>query len=274
MNASMMNASRPNPTIVVGASRGLGRGIAAALADDGGPVVAVARDQAALADLAAATPGVVPEPVDATERVAAARLLRTYDRRTVVLVAGASPTMAPLQHQTWETFSANWHADVQIAFHWIQAALTQPLAPGSRIIVISSGAALAGSPLSGGYAGAKATQRFIAGYAQDEADRAGLDLTFTTVFPRPSPVTDVGRAAVQAYSAREGLSEEAYVQRLGGILTPQVAGRALVELRRADAATLAHGYLLTGGGLQPIGASPNGGSPAPAPVGAAVPAPA
>jgi NAD(P)-dependent dehydrogenase (short-subunit alcohol dehydrogenase family) len=239
--------------MVVGASRGLGRGIAAALANDGGPVVAVARDGAALADLAAGTPGVVPETADAADPTVAGRLLRTHDPRTVVLVAGASPTMAPLQDQTWETFSANWHADVQIAFHWVRAALAQPLSPGSRVIVISSGAALAGSPLSGGYAGAKATQRFIAAYAQDEASRAGLDLTFTTVFPRPSAVTDIGRAAIRAYSAREGLSEDAYVQRLGGVVTPEIAGQALVELRRADPATLAPGHLLTGAGLQRLG---------------------
>jgi NAD(P)-dependent dehydrogenase (short-subunit alcohol dehydrogenase family) len=248
-----MTAPLSNPTVVVGASRGLGRAIAVALADDAGPVIAVARDRAALANLADATPGVVPEPADATDPDCATRLLATYDPRTVVLVAGASPTMAPLQQQTWETFSANWDADVQIVFHWVRAALTQPLAPGGRVIVISSGAALAGSPLSGGYAGAKATQRFLAQYAQDEARRAGLDLTFTTVFPRPSPMTEVGRAAVEAYSARDGLSEQAYIEGLGGILTPEMAGRALVELRRADAATLAPGYLLSGDGLKPMG---------------------
>jgi NAD(P)-dependent dehydrogenase (short-subunit alcohol dehydrogenase family) len=37
-------------TIVVGASRGLGRGIAAAFADTGAPVVAVARSGPALAE--------------------------------------------------------------------------------------------------------------------------------------------------------------------------------------------------------------------------------
>ena len=43
------------------------------------------------------------------------------------------------------------------------------------VIAVSSGAALRGSPLSGGYAGAKATIRFIASYAADEsgARRAG-----------------------------------------------------------------------------------------------------
>jgi NAD(P)-dependent dehydrogenase (short-subunit alcohol dehydrogenase family) len=69
-------------------------------------------------------------------------------------VAGASPLIRPLQHQTWEAFSVNWHGDVRIAFHWLREALLKPLRPGTRVIVISSGAALQGSPLSGGYAGA------------------------------------------------------------------------------------------------------------------------
>ena len=71
--------------------------------------------------------------------------------------------MRPLHHQTWDTFSVNWETDVRIAFHWLREALLRPLRPGGRVVVFSSGAALNvnGSPLSGGYAGAKATQRFI-----------------------------------------------------------------------------------------------------------------
>jgi hypothetical protein len=103
----------------------------------------------------------------------------------------------------WETFSVNWHTDVKMTFHWPQEALLRPLPPGSRMVVVSSGAALAGSPLSGGYAGAKATQRFITGYAQDEADRAGLGITFTAVLPRLTPLTDLGRPAVAAYAAAQ-----------------------------------------------------------------------
>jgi NAD(P)-dependent dehydrogenase (short-subunit alcohol dehydrogenase family) len=108
--------------------------------------------------------------------------------------------MRPLRHQTWETFSVNWHTDVRIAFHWLREALLTPLRPGSRVIVVSSGAALNpnGSPLSGGYAGAKATQRFITGYAQDEAQR-GSDITFTAVLPqcprRPRSASPVRAAA-------------------------------------------------------------------------------
>src|SRR5207244_11397861 len=106
-------------------------------------------------------------------------------------------------------------AGVRVAFHWLREALLKPLRPGSRVIVVSSGAALAGAPLSGGYAGAKAPQRFITAYAQDEAKRAGLDITFTAVLPRFAPVTGVGRPAVQAYAARAGQSVEEYLQSFG-----------------------------------------------------------
>ena len=91
----------------------------------------------------------------------AGSLIRRYQPRAVVLVAGAHPVIAPLQEQTWESFSVNWHTDVRVAFHWLREALLQPLQPRSRVVVLSSGAAVAGSPLSGGYPGAKATQRFI-----------------------------------------------------------------------------------------------------------------
>jgi 3-oxoacyl-[acyl-carrier protein] reductase len=160
--------------------------------------------------------------------------------------------MRPLQQQTWETFSINWQTDVRIAFHWLRETLLRPLRPGSRVVVVSSGAALNGSPLSGGYAGAKATQRFITGYAQDEARRAGLGITFTAVLPRFSPETGVGRPAVQAYAARAGKSVEEYLQPLGPLVSPEIAGAALVELVRADPATVAPAYLLTGAGLQKL----------------------
>ena len=237
-------------TVVVGASRGLGRGIARAFAEAGAPVVAVARSAAALAELAASCANIRIEVADAAEATAAGLLLDLHEPRTLIVVAGASPLPRPLQRHTWETFSVNWQADVKITFHWLREALLKPLRPGSRVIVISSGAALAGSPLSGGYAGAKATQRFITGYARDEADRAGLDIGFTAVLPKITPLTDLGLPAIRAYAARGGQTEDEYVRSLGESLSPEMAGTALLELARADAAGLAPGYLLTGAGLQ------------------------
>jgi NAD(P)-dependent dehydrogenase (short-subunit alcohol dehydrogenase family) len=239
-------------TIVVGASRGLGRGIATAVSEAGAPVIAVARTATALSELAGGAGNIEPEVAEAADATVAGTLLDRYEPHAVILVAGAAPLMRPLQQHTWETFSVNWHTDVRMAFHWLREVLLKPLRPGSRVIVVSSGAARAGSPLSGGYAGAKATQRFITAYAQDEARRAGLGITFTTVLPALTPLTDLGRPAVRAYAARSSQSEEEHLRKGGEPLTPEVAGAAVVELLRADAATLAPEYLVTGAGLQAV----------------------
>jgi NAD(P)-dependent dehydrogenase (short-subunit alcohol dehydrogenase family) len=237
--------------IVVGASRGLGRGIARTLAQAGGAVIAVARGAAALGVLSDSD-RISPEVADAADPAVPQTLLDRHDPSVAVLVAGASPHIAPLHEQTWETFSVNWEADTRIAFEWLRAALLKPLRPGSRVIVISSGAAVAGSPLSGGYAGAKAAQRFITAYAQDEAARAGLGITFTAVLPRITPRTDLGRPAVEAYAARAGQSVEDYLQQFGPPLTPERAGAAVLELVQADAADLAPAYMLAGAGLHKL----------------------
>jgi NAD(P)-dependent dehydrogenase (short-subunit alcohol dehydrogenase family) len=236
--------------IVVGASRGLGHGIAAALAEAGAPVVAVSRTAAEFPEPVGGSGTIQAEIADAGGADVAADLLQRYEPQVVVLVAGASPHMRPLQEQTWETFSVNWQTDVRIAFHWLREALLTPLSPGSRLIVFSSGAAVNGSPLSGGYAGAKATQRFITAYAQDEAERAGLDITFTALLPRITPLTDLGRRAVEAYAARAGRPFEDYVEQLGPPVTPEIAGGAVLELARADTAQIDPAYMLTGAGLQ------------------------
>jgi len=215
-------------------------------------VVAVARTGAALTELATTNPNIRTEVADAADEGVAWNLLDQYDPEVVILVAGANPVMRPLQHQTWETFSVNWHTDVKIALNWLREALLKPLSPGSRVVVVSSGAAINGSPASGGYAGSKATQRFLAGYAHEESHRAGLGITVTAVMPRMTPLGDVGKRGVRAYAARSGQTEQEYLKQLGEPLTPEQAGSALVDLIRADPATTAPGYLLTAAGLQEL----------------------
>src|SRR5258708_2815391 len=117
-------------TVVVGASRGLGRGIARAFAEAGAPVVAVARTGPALAELATTSANIRTEVADAADATVTWSLLDQYDPEVLILVAGATPVMRPLQYQTWETFSVNWHTDVKIAFTWLREAL---LPPGSRV---------------------------------------------------------------------------------------------------------------------------------------------
>jgi NAD(P)-dependent dehydrogenase (short-subunit alcohol dehydrogenase family) len=238
--------------IVTGASRGLGRGIAAALLGAGAHVVGVARTGASL-DVVRDELGDAFEPVvaDAADEATAVRLIDEYLPRTLVLCAGAAPKMAPLQDHTWASFSENWAVDVAQAFHWVRHALRRPLVPGSSVIAISSGAAINGSPLSGGYAGANATVRFIASYAADESQRAGLGLAFTAVLPQLTPATDLGASAVAAYAARNGTDVESFMRGRPPAFTPERAGASVLEL----AVTPQPGqraFLLGSAGLSPL----------------------
>jgi NAD(P)-dependent dehydrogenase (short-subunit alcohol dehydrogenase family) len=249
-----MNQLADKRAIVVGASRGLGRGVAEAFLGEGASVVAVARDTSPLSELAAINKHLLLEMGDASDPAIAGKLLREYRPDIVALVAGAAPSLRPLHQQTWESFSTNWNADVKMTFYWLQEALVLPLRPGSRVIVMSSGAAVMGSPLSGGYAGAKAAQRFMADYAAQEAQRAGLQFTVSAVLPRLTPLTDLGRAATAAYAARMGLSEDDYLRQLGQPVTPAIAGSAFVSL--ATGGQVAGAYVLTADGLQPLPGTP------------------
>jgi NAD(P)-dependent dehydrogenase (short-subunit alcohol dehydrogenase family) len=236
--------------LVVGASRGLGRGIAERFSAAGATVVAVARSPRALEELASAHPRIRAEVADAADPTVAGELLGRHQPDILALVAGARPLLRPVHHHTWETFSLNWQVDVRLAFHWVREALLLPLRPGSRVLVMSSGAAVHGSPMSGGYAGAKATLRFLAAYAGEESQRAGLGIAVSAVLPRLTPETGLGHAAVAAYAARAGASEEQFLARMGPPVTPQIAGDAFVTLAAADGDGGA--YELTGDGLKKL----------------------
>jgi NAD(P)-dependent dehydrogenase (short-subunit alcohol dehydrogenase family) len=239
--------------LVVGGSRGFGRGIVGAMHDAGARVHAIARDASALATLRAESgDGVAVTAADAADPVVAGRLLEALRPDVLVLNAGATPLTRPLHQHTWESFSRNWEVDVKIAFHWLREALLLPLAPSSAVVVFSSGAALRGSPLSGGYAGAKATVRFIAQYAAEEAGRLDLGIRITTLLPQLTPATDLGRPAVAAYARRAGMSEEEYRAQLGEPLTPQLAAAAVVQVLTDPALTAHPAYLLTAAGLRPL----------------------
>jgi NAD(P)-dependent dehydrogenase (short-subunit alcohol dehydrogenase family) len=217
--------------LVTGASRGFGRAIATALHDAGADVVAVARDAARLEQLRTDLGGsITAVTADVADPVVAGTLLERYRPTTLVLNAGAAPLMRPLQHQTWESFSRNWEVDVRQAFHWIRESLLLPLAPQSTVVAFSSGAALFGSPLSGGYAGAKATVRFITAYAADESARAGLGIRFVSVLPKLTPSTDLGAMAVAAYARRDGVDPDEVVSRSGPALGPESVGKHIAGL--------------------------------------------
>ncbi|MEU6586523.1 SDR family oxidoreductase [Nocardia sp. NPDC046763] len=247
-----MNASANRTVAIVGASRGLGRGAAEAFAAAGANVVAIARDRHALEDLAADHDLVRPLALDATTPNSPAAVITDQHPDVLVLVAGITPPIAPINELSWTEFSATWETDVKLTHVWLSAALNAPMRPGSRVIVISSGASLIGSPRAGGYSGAKAMQRFMAADAQVESDLRGLGITVTSVLPKLTPLTAVGAVGAHAHAGVAGISVAEFTEQLGKTLTPGIFGEALVDLAGRPTAQAAGSFRLTVDGITPL----------------------
>ncbi|MGY1583916.1 hypothetical protein [Streptomyces sp. MN13] len=95
---------------------------------------------------------------------------------------------------------------------------------------MSSGTVLGGSPLSGGYASAKAAVRFMRGYAADESERADLGIRFVALLPNMTPAGGVGSVAVSGYSARQGVGPDTFVKGRRPVLTANQVAESVVEL--------------------------------------------
>ena len=128
----------------------------------GAQVTAIARNAERLEQ--ARQLGVTTVADDATDARLMDRIVADVQPDILVLNAGARLPMMPIDHQTWDDFSAAWNTDVKASLVGIQAALNTPMRPGSRVMTMSSGAAtVMSSPyiepeslrLSGGYIGAK-----------------------------------------------------------------------------------------------------------------------
>ncbi len=190
--------------VVVGGSRGLGRGLAEAFVARAGDVTVVARNVTAMQE-AGEQPAFTALSADATDVDAAWRIMEERRPDLVIMNAGAEPPMERIDRIGWEAFTTNWNVDVKAALHWVQAALTLPMAPGGLVVLVSSGAAVQGSPLSGGYAGAKRAQWFIAKYAEGLSAQLGLGLRFRVIVPRQMFAgTGVGDTGITAYAAAAG----------------------------------------------------------------------
>jgi NAD(P)-dependent dehydrogenase (short-subunit alcohol dehydrogenase family) len=250
------NAITDSTALVTGASRGFGRGIAIALTKAGAHVVGVARDRGALEEVRAELgESFTPVAADAADPHVAGQLIDAWRPRILVLNAGATPLPRPIHQHTWQSFSRNWDIDVAHAFHWTREALLAPLDPGSTVIALSSGASLFGSPLSGGYAGAKAAIRFLTAYAAEESARQALDIRFVSLLPQLTPQTALGATFAKAYAARQASdprqASAAPTQPGSRPLTPEQAGQAVTDLITSPAPTQV-AYTLTAAGLGPL----------------------
>jgi NAD(P)-dependent dehydrogenase (short-subunit alcohol dehydrogenase family) len=223
--------------LVIGAGSGVGEATASALTAARAQVVAAGRER------------------DATDPAQVAALLDEADPDLVVVAAGTRPVMAPIEEQSWESFSAPWNVDVKIAFEVGRAALARPLRPNSTVVIVSSGAGMTpnGSPLSGGYSGAKRMQAFLAGYLQRAADARDLGIRFVALAPlQLLEGTRIGEAAAAAYGAASGQPGEAYIKSWPVPLDATGVARAILSVASSDEHREATVLGVTGEGLKTI----------------------
>src|ERR1700746_331924 len=201
--------------VVTGGSRGLGLGFVDALVAHGAKVTVVARDADGLG-LVRARLGVAAISADVTDETAAHRILGEVQPDILVLNAGAKPRMGRLDQLSWADFSAAWETDVKAGLYWLPAALKISLKSGSRVLVGSSGAAENGSPLSGGYAGAKRMLWLMAKYANGVSVQNKLGIRFQAIVPQQIiGDTGVGDAGADAYARAMGVARDQFLARFG-----------------------------------------------------------
>lgn len=231
----------------------MGLGIVEALVARKAQVTVVARDAARLAEVKARL-GVSVIAADVADASTATAVLRDARPSVLVLNAGATPVMAPLHEQTWEDFSAVWNNDVKAGFHWIQEALRLPLARGTRVLVSSSGAAVAGSPLSGGYAGAKRMLWLMAKYANGVSPELELGIRFQALV-QMQIIGDTGNGekAGAAYAKKKGVSLEAFLAGFGAPLSARQIGDHVATILTDARYETGAAYSLKGdSGIQPL----------------------
>ncbi len=230
-----MRSVQGERVVVTGGSRGLGRAMVEALLAVGAEVTAIGRDGTALAEVERL--GARVRQGDATDAAFMDSLVGEVRPSVLILNAGATPVTGPLDEQTWDGFSTVWNTDVKAGLHGVQAALKAALADGSRVLIASSGAAMVGSPLSGGYAGAKRQLWFMAQDANAIAQERGLGIRFQVLVPlQMVGDTALIREVAGAYARRQGISigefraarygvgfmsAEAYAQHIVTLLTDE-----------------------------------------------------
>src|SRR5258707_3506826 len=240
--------------VVIGGSRGVGRRIVEAAIRNGARVLGVARREVPLRQLAQEVCGTEVLSLDARDEAAPSKVFEVLQPDILFLGGGAFPPAAPLHEQSWQEFAVNWETDVKIAFHFCKAALSRPLPAGASVILISSGAAFAGSPISGGYAGAKRTQIFMANYSQKESDRLGLGLRFTALAPRIMTDTELGKHAVAGYSRYLGVSEGDFIKSMATPPTSSVVAAGVIELVTRPDRPKESVFVVSGKGLEAVAA--------------------
>lgn len=167
--------------VVTGASSGIGREIALQLAELGWHVVAVARSQDKLDELASQAPTIEARPADLAALDVAGLLPGRIDAVVHAAAISTGGTVEEVTPQDWqEAFTLNVFAGAELA----RQALPALRASQGIVVFINSGAGIAPEPASAIYGASKHALRILANVLRNEVQDDGVRVT--TVFPGPT----------------------------------------------------------------------------------------
>ena len=220
--------------VVIGGASGIGRATVEALVAKNARVRVVSRSADKLEKLKREVKGQIEIlQGDVTDSAVVTRSLEGITPDLLVLSSGQPPVHGSVAEHTWESFSTNWNNDVKSTFLFGQEVIRRPMRAGSTVVILSSGAALApgGGPLSGGYSGAKWTQKLLALYLQGISDQRKLGIRFVALVPMQTIVgTEIGDKASKMYADKAGITHEKFMESFGNPLTPQMVADGILPL--------------------------------------------
>ncbi|QCJ46175.1 SDR family NAD(P)-dependent oxidoreductase [Haloprofundus sp. MHR1] len=172
--------------VVTGASRGIGRSVAAAFAAEGARVVACARDDEALDELAAAVDesggAILTQRADVRDEFDVERLMERAAREgrpidVLVACAGVShgtPGEMPTAEESYARFDDTMRTNVRGVFAAVKEAVPH-MADDARVLVPSGSVAREAKAGMGSYAVSKAAAEALArGFAADLSQTVGV----------------------------------------------------------------------------------------------------
>lgn len=177
----MSTSERPRTAVVTGAGSGIGREVARQLAAEGWHVVAVARGELKLRELADQFPGVEPKPADLTSFPHPDIIPERVD--ALVHAAGIVP-VSSVEQATPEDWTYAFTLNVTAGAELARQALPALRRCRGTVVFVNSGAGVTPLPRNTVYAATKHALRALANGLRQEEERHGVRVT--SVFPGPT----------------------------------------------------------------------------------------
>jgi NAD(P)-dependent dehydrogenase (short-subunit alcohol dehydrogenase family) len=242
--------SRPRTVVVTGGAKGIGRATVTRFTALGDRVVALGRDEAALAALEVET-----HVCDVTDEAVVTSVLGVLGAVDVLVNNAGMGESAPLHLTTLESWQRHLDVNATGAFLCMRAVV-----PGMRergegaIVTVASTAGRAGVPYTTAYT---ASKHAVIGLTRAvAAELAGTGVRVNAVCPT-FVRTEMTHRSIAHIVARTGRSAEqaqaalAAAAPLGRLLEPEEVADAIVHLASPAAAAISgQAWVLDGGGIQ------------------------